>query len=148
MIKCDCGYEYDRYSYGANSSYPEVRKHQTALAKPGKYGKYWKELLTSDSELKVNARLKIYQCPNCHKIYDEFCLDLYKTKHDDRYFYTPTEEETLYHYKHICPECKKKMELIPLSEKEYKDFFNQKEEFVICPKCGNIAIVKFCGHTF
>ena len=146
MIKCDCGYEYDNYSYGINSSYPEIQKHQTALVKSGHYGKYWRELLNNDPELLVNAEYRLYQCTCCHKLISEYCMDLYKSSEDD-YYYTPNQNEIIYQYKHICPTCKKRMEMIPLSENDYKSFPEQKEELVICPKCGNIATIRFCGHT-
>ena len=145
MIRCDCGYEYQGYRCGVNCAYPEVKKHQTALVKSGHYGKQWKELLNNDPELNVNAEYRLYQCPNCHNIYDEFCLDLYKSEHDDHHYYTPTEEETLYHYKHICPECKKRMDMIPLYEVDYWGA-DKREEPAYCPKCGDVAIVRFCGH--
>ena len=147
MVKCDCGYEYDRYHYGVNTAYPKVQKHQTALAKSGHYGKQWKELLINDPELLVNAEYRLYQCTGCHSIYDEYCLDLYKSKHSNLPYYTPIDEEVVYHYKHICPNCKKRMELIPLSDENYFFTIVHEEEPVICPKCGDVAIVRFCGFT-
>ncbi len=145
IVKCDCGYVYDRFYYGINMAYEEVKKHQTALAKSGRYGKRWKELLDSDSELRVDAEYKIYQCPCCHQIYIEHCMDLYKPVNYDGCYYTPTSEEILYHYKHLCTDCKKKMIVIPLFLDKYGH--GSIEEPVICPECGDIAIASFCGFT-
>lgn len=145
MVKCDCGYVCERFRYGVNSAYEEVKKHQTALAKSGRYGKQWKELLDSDSELRVNAEYKIYQCPCCHQICSEHCMDLYKPGKYDGGYYTATSEEVVYHYKHLCPDCKKKMTEIPLSLDRYGNV--SEEEPVICPECGDVAIASFCGFT-
>ena len=63
LVKCDCGYCDESFSFGINWSYREVKKHQTALARSGRYGIEWKNLLTSDPELLVDAELHLYQCP-------------------------------------------------------------------------------------
>ena len=148
MLKCDCGYEYDRYHYGVNTGYEEVRKHQTALVRSGKYGKKWKELLASDPELRVDAEILLYQCPRCHKIYDEYAIDLYRSEKGSRSrYYTPEPDEVIYNYTHLCPDCKKRMEKIWLERSEYTTILDEKEEPVICPKCGDVAIAKLCGWT-
>lgn len=146
MLKCDCGYEYDRFRYGVNSSYHKSKTHQTALVRSGKYGKQWQKLLTSDPSLSVNAEMLLYQCKKCHKITNEYSLDLYKTEYNQHDYYNPTHDEVIYTYKHICPDCKGKMEQIPLTDKGGDDFRNE-ELPVICPKCGNTAKIKFCGYT-
>ena len=147
MVKCDCCFEYDRYHYGVTGSYPEVKKHHTALMKSGRYGTMWKDLLNGDAELHVNAELRLYQCPCCHQIYDEFCLDLYKSIHEDDSYYVPTDDEIVHQYKHICKNCMKKMTYIPISQKHCNIGIDNPEELVICPKCGGVAVARFCGFT-
>jgi predicted RNA-binding Zn-ribbon protein involved in translation (DUF1610 family) len=116
------------------------------LAKSGKYGKLWKSLLDSDPELLVDAGYQLFQCPGCHKIISEYCMDLYKSVRDTFGFYTPSPEEVLYEYKHICPDCQKKMTKITLVP-EYSQYADPNpEELVICPQCGDVAIASFCGH--
>lgn len=147
LVKCDCGYCEDDFLYGVNFAYCEVKKHQTKLAKSGHYGKHWQELLNNDSELLVNAELRLYQCSGCHKLMSEYCMDLYKSPHDDGYYYTPCQDEVIYTFKHICPDCSKKMVLIPLSTKHFLYGDDNPEELVFCPECGNIVIASFCGFT-
>lgn len=135
MVKCDCGFFKAGYLYGVNTAYPKVKKHQTALAKSGHYGKKWQELLKNDTELRVNAEYRLYQCTGCHKIISEYCMDLYKSTIDDGYYYIPETDEVIYVYKHICPDCKKKMVYIPLSTRNFLPGTEEPEEPVICPKC-------------
>ncbi|MGN1403960.1 MAG: hypothetical protein ACI4XB_06555 [Ruminococcus sp.] len=141
MVKCNCGFVKDDYKYGFTAAYSELQKHLTALVKSGQYGNMWRDLLASDRTLLVDAAWAVYQCPRCHQIYDECSLDLYKA---DRNFFAPDPEEVIYHYKHICPECQKKMERILLYQNR-NCIYEKPEELVICPKCGDIAIVSFCG---
>ena len=147
LVKCNCGYCDERFRFGVNWSYREVKKHQTALARSGRYGMEWKNLLASDPELLVDVELHLYQCPRCHQLFSEYRMDLYKSLHDDGFYYVPSEEEILYHYKHLCPNCKKLMTRIPLSQQHGLVGINNSEELVICPKCGDTAIAEFCGWT-
>ena len=77
LVKCNCGYCDERFRFGVNWSYREVKKHQTALAKSGRYGMEWKNLLASDPELLVDAELHLYQCPRCYQLFSEYRMDLY-----------------------------------------------------------------------
>ena len=147
MVMCDCGFFNDDYMYGVNMAYPKVRKHQTALAKSGHYGKKWQQLLNNDSELLVNAEYRLYQCTGCHNLISEYCMDLFKSPRDDGYYYIPEPHEVIYVYKHICPDCKKRMTYIPISEKHFLYGTDNPEELVICPKCGNTVIARLCGFT-
>lgn len=149
MVSCDkCGFFKDRYLYGVNSAYPQVKKHQTALAKSGHYGKQWKELLNNDPELSVNAEYRLYQCPSCYKLVSEYCMDLYKSLEDDGDYFVPDPDEVVYQYKHICPDCKKRMVYIPISQKHWRRGTDNPEELVICPKCGNKGIIaELSGFT-
>ncbi len=147
MVECKCGYFNDEYMYGVNMAYPRVKKHHTALAKSGRYGNKWKELLQNDPELLVNAEYRLYQCTGCHKIVSRHCMDLYKSSKDDGCYYTPEANEVIYEYKHICPDCKKRMVYIPLSEMNCLSGIDNPEETVYCPKCGDMAIASFCGFT-
>ena len=146
IVKCDCGFCKDDYMYGINSAYPEENKHQIALAKSGHYGKRWQELLLKDPELRVNAEYRLYQCSCCHKLISEHCMDLCKASKDDDY-YIPETNEVLYEYKHICPDCKKKMVYIPISQEHCLTGTDNPEELVFCPKCGNTVIASLCGYT-
>ena len=78
-VECDCGFFKDDYMYGVNMAYPKVKKHQTALAKSGYYGKQWQEFLNNDPELSVNAEYRLYQCTSCYKLISEYCMDLYRS---------------------------------------------------------------------
>lgn len=147
MVKCDCGFFKDDYLYGVNVAYPDVRMHQTALAKAGKYGKLWRELLNNDPELLVNAEYRLYQCTGCRKLISDYCMDLYKSSRDDGCYYTPDPDEVIHQFKHICPDCKKKMVYIPISEKHFIYGIDNEEELVLCPKCGSTVIASLCGFT-
>lgn len=135
-VKCDCGYYRNNFKYGANMAYPRVRMYQTELAKSGRYGKQWKELLNNDSELFVNAQYRLYQCPSCHKLVSKYCMDLYKPSKEDRAYYTPAPDEVIHQYKHICPNCKKIMVCIPYPDQP-----------VFCPKCGKTVITSIFAYT-
>lgn len=147
MVKCDCGYFKDDFLFGINTSYPKIKKHQTACAKSGHYGIKWKNLLASDPDLLVDAELHLYQCPRCHQLFSEYRMDLYRSIHDDGFYYVPSEDEILYHYKHLCPNCAKQMTRIPLSQQHGLVGIDNSEELVLCPKCGNITIACFSGFT-
>ena len=147
MVKCDCGFFKEDYLYGVNMAYPRVKKHQTALAKSGYYGKQWQELLSNDPELLVNAEYRLYQCSGCNKLISEYCMDLYKSSREDGYYYTPESNEVIYQYKHICPDCKKRMVHIPISQKHFLYGADNFEELVLCPNCGNTVIAKLSGFT-
>lgn len=140
MIKCSCGFVCNRYLMGVTMGYPEVQKHQAALIRFGKYGKAWKDLMISDPQLIVDAEWALYQCPFCYQVQNEYCLDLYKSVHNDEsYYYTPIPDEVVFSYKHLCQNCGKKMEQISF------DRSREEEQPVICPKCGKAAIARFCG---
>jgi hypothetical protein len=141
LVKCDCGFIKSDYKYGCTVGYSNVQKHLTALVKSGHYGELWRGLVHSDPELLIDASWAIYQCADCHQIFDEFALDLYKKA---KSCYAPNPDEVLHRYKHLCPNCKKKMERIPLYLSD--NVFEKQEELVICPKCGDIAIATFCGY--
>ena len=138
MIKCDCGFVKSDYRYGCTAGYSESRKHLTALVRCGRYGKAWKERLASDNELLVDATWALYQCRRCRQIYNEYSLDLYKSEQKR---YAPDPDDVIYHFKHICPECQARMDRISLCSSEC----GNPQQSVICPKCGKIAAVSFCG---
>ena len=138
MVKCDCGFVKEDYRYGYTAGYSETQKHLTALVRAGRYGNVWKERLASDDELLVDAAWAIYQCTCCQRIYDEYSLDLYKS--GQKYF-APSPDDVIYQYKHICPECQKRMERISLCDNES----GKSQQSVICPMCGGIAAISFCG---
>lgn len=144
MVQCDCGFMYDRYHWGIGWACYDIKEHQTNLVRDGEYGAEWKRLLLSDKELQVDINYHLYQCPSCHGIYDEYSLDLIKPVHKDfLYFYSP--EEVVHQFKHLCPECKKKMEQIHLYMGRFDSSKDHPEEPVICPKCGKAAIASLGG---
>lgn len=114
------------------------------LIKAGQFGIQWKELLLSDPDLDVDAEYLLYQCPCCHNIVDKTSLDLYKPNGNVHEYFTPDSKDVLYRFKHICPKCRKKMELVPMP-KEDKHGEMEEPEVVICPVCGNVATVEFAG---
>ena len=138
MVKCDCGFVNDNYRYGCTSGYSESQKHLTALVRLGRYGMVWKERLASDNELLVDATWALYQCTHCQQIYDEYSLDLYKS---GQKYHAPVPEDIIYQYKHICPQCRARMERIMLCN----DKSSGSRQSVICPRCGGIAMACFCG---
>ncbi len=138
MVKCRCGFIKDDYRYGFTAGYSETQKHLTALVRSGRYGNVWKERLASDDELLVDAAWAIYQCTCCQRIYDEYSLDLYKS---GQKYYAPSPEDVIYQYRHFCPKCQKRMERIELGGNKS----DKPEKSVICPKCGDIATISFCG---
>lgn len=77
----------DDYRYGYTAGYTETQRHLTALVKSGRYGNAWRERLASDSELLVDASQALYQCSHCHRIFDEYSLDLYKSRQK---YYAPS----------------------------------------------------------
>lgn len=146
LVKCNCGFLCDTYRFGINWSYSDVVKHQTALVRSGKYGDLWKRLLEDDPELLVDVEIHLYQCPKCLQLISEYRMDLYKSKKNCCY-YVPTDEERVYHYKHLCPDCEKLMKRIPFSQKNFRVGEDNSEELVNCPRCGEIVIAEFCGFT-
>ena len=152
----NCGYEI-MANYSSGDLTAELYERTVKRMKKGQLGKEAKAFFQEHPDGAVDVQPSLYVCSGCGAYKDMTVMDMYIPEdgyvHNSKFnplLAKPTVDETVYpeelkahyrlfkKYKHLCPECKAEMFIIP--EKNILKLLI--DENMTCPNCGDHLVLQ------